>query len=76
MGKTAFGAVEDISRGDKVCTGLCLVATACEGVAFTTRVLKVPYGMKVYICAKTASAGLMKFRNLCKNAKGEIVTCP
>lgn len=75
MGKTAWGAAEDINRNDKLCTGLCLVATACEGIAFTTRVIKVPYGMKVYVCAKTASAGLMKFRNLCRNAKGEIMPC-
>ena len=74
-GKTMFGAAEDLTRGDKLCTGLCLVATLCEGVAFTSRMVKLPYGMKVYFCAKTASAGLMKFRNLCKNAKGEIIPC-
>jgi hypothetical protein len=75
MGKTAFGAVEDFNRGDKVCTGLCLIATACEGLALTSRVVKIPYGMKIYICSKAASSGLMKFRNLCKNAKGEIRPC-
>lgn len=72
---TAFGAVEDAARGDKLCTGLCLVATLCEGVAMTSRIIKLPYGMKVYICAKGVSTGLMRFRNLCKNAKGEIAPC-
>nr|WPV72500.1 hypothetical protein orf129 [Navicula sp.]WPV72572.1 hypothetical protein orf129 [Navicula sp.]WPV72657.1 hypothetical protein orf129 [Navicula sp.]WPV72730.1 hypothetical protein orf129 [Navicula sp.] len=75
MGQTAFGAAEDISRGDKLCTGLCLVATGCEGIAFVTRVVKVPYGMKIYVCTKAASAGLMKFRNLCRNAQGQIGPC-
>lgn len=74
-GATAFGAVEDASRGDKLCTGLCLLATCCEGAAFATRIVKVPYGMKIYICAKAGSAGLMKFRNLCRNAQGQIAPC-
>jgi hypothetical protein len=75
MGSTAWGAAEDISRNDKICTGLCLVATACEGIAFTTRVMKVPYGMKIYIGSKAVSSGLMKFRNLCRTANGQIVPC-
>lgn len=74
-GKTMYGAAEDASRGDKLCTGLCLAATCCEGVAFMTRIVKVPYGMKIYVCAKSASAGLMKFRNLCRNAQGQIGPC-
>lgn len=75
FGATAFGAAEDIARNDKLCTGLCLLASCCEGVAFTTRVVKVPYGMKIYVCTKAASAGLMRFRNLCRNAQGRIVPC-
>ena len=75
MGKTTFGAAEDISRGDKLCTGLCLLATTCEGVACTTRLVKLPYGGKIYFISKAASAGLMKFRNLCRNAQGEILPC-
>lgn len=74
-GKTVFGAVEDFSRGDKLCTGLCLVATACEGIAFTSRMTRLPYSTKVYFCAKTVSLGVMRFRNLCRNAKGEIFLC-
>jgi hypothetical protein len=75
IGQTAFGAAEDISRGDKLCTGLCLVATGCEGIAFVSRVVKIPHGMKIYVCAKGASAGLMRFRNLCRNAQGQIGPC-
>jgi hypothetical protein len=75
MGSTAWGAAEDISRNDKVCTGLCLLATACEGVAFTTRVMRVPYGMKLYVGCKAASSGLMKFRNLCRTADSQILPC-
>lgn len=74
-GKTLFGVAEDVARGDKLCTGLCTVAIVCEGIAVTSRITKIPHGMKVYVCAKTASAGLMKFRNLCKNAKREVVPC-
>jgi hypothetical protein len=74
-GKTAFNALEDLSRGDKICTGLCLVATFCEGLAFTSRIVKIPYGQKIYVCSKAASVGLMRFRNMCRNAKGDIFPC-
>lgn len=74
-GKTAFGAAEDLARGDKLCTGLCVVATTCEGIAFVSRIVKIPYGTKVYISCKSASACLMKFRNLCRNAQGELKPC-
>lgn len=75
VGKTAFGAVEDLARNDKLCTGLCIMATVCEGVAFTTRIVKIPYGARIYFCSKAASTGLMKFRNLCRNAQGKIFPC-
>lgn len=73
MGSTAWAAAEDISRNDKVCTGLCLLATACEGVALTTRVVRVPYGMKLYVGSKATSSGLMQFRNLYRTADGKIL---
>jgi len=75
LGKTAYSAAADFSKGDKLCTGLCLVATVCEGVAFTTRFVQIPYGQKIYIFAKSTSVGLMKFRNLCRASDGTIVGC-
>jgi hypothetical protein len=75
IGKTTFGIVSDVARGDKVCAGLCMIATTCETVALITRVAKVPGGMKVYVGCKATSCAVMKFRNLCKNSKGEIFPC-
>lgn len=64
--------MEDLGRGDKLCTGLCIVATACEGVAITASSCKfVPFRYRVYIGAKT----VMRFRNLCRNAQGQIGPC-
>jgi hypothetical protein len=78
IGKTAFSAVEDLSRNDKLCTGLCVIATTCEGVAIVATACKfIPdrYRYKVYIGAKGTSLAVMKFRNLCRNAQGHIGPC-
>lgn len=75
LGSTAFHAAEDIARNDKVCAGACLIASACEVVAGTSAMIKYPGAMKVYFVAKTISVGCIRFRNLCKNAKGEITPC-
>ena len=76
IGTTAWKTAEDISRGDKVCAGLCIVATGCEGVALLAANTKlVPFRFKVYTITKGCSIGLMRFRNLCRNAKGEIRPC-
>jgi hypothetical protein len=75
LGSTAYKTAEDIARNDKVCAGACLVASACEVVAGTSAMIKYPGAMKVYFVAKTISVGCIRFRNLCKNAKGEITPC-
>jgi hypothetical protein len=68
--------MEDISRGDKLCSGLCIVATTCEGVAIVAGTCKfIPYRYRVYIGAKAISVGVMRFRNLCRNAQGKIGPC-
>jgi hypothetical protein len=75
LGSTAYQAAEDIARNDKVCAGACLVASACEVVAGGSALIKYPGAMKVYFVAKTISVGCIRFRNLCRNTKGEISLC-
>jgi len=76
IGTTAWKTVEDLSRNDKLCTGLCLVATTCEGVALLASCSKIfPFRYRVYIGAKTTSLTVMRFRNLCRNANGQLGPC-
>jgi hypothetical protein len=75
LGSTAYQAAEDIARNDKICAGACLVASVCEVVAGSSAMIKYPGAMKVYFVAKTISVGCIRFRNLCRNAKGEISPC-
>ena len=75
MVKIVFGVVTNIARQDKAYAIICTVATCCETVAFVTRLVKIPGGIKVYVVCKYTSAALMKHINLCKNAKGEIFPC-
>jgi hypothetical protein len=75
LGSTAYQAAEDIARNDKICAGACLVASVCEVVAGSSAMIKYPGAMKVYFVAKTISVSCIRFRNLCRNAKGEISPC-
>lgn len=75
LGSTAYYAAEDIARNDKICAGACLVASVCEIVAGSSAMIKYPGAMKVYFVAKTISVSCIRFRNLCRNAKGEISPC-
>jgi len=75
LGSTAYQAAEDIARNDKVCAGACIVASTCEVIAGSSALIKYPGAMKVYFVAKTISAGCIRVRNLCRNAKGEITAC-
>jgi len=75
LGSTAYQAAEDIARNDKICAGACLVASVCEVVAGSSAIIKYPGAMKVYFVAKTISVSCIRFRNLCRNAKGEISPC-
>lgn len=75
LGSTAYHAVEDIARNDKVCAGACIVASACEVIAGSSALIKYPGAMKVYFVAKGISIGCIRFRNLCRNATGEISPC-
>ena len=74
-GKTAWGLASDLARQDYVCTGLCSVALCCESVAAISRIAPIPYRLQVYVGCKMVSKGVMTFRNLCKNAKGELTPC-
>lgn len=75
LGSTAYYAAEDIARNDKICAGACLVASVCEIIAGSSAMIKYPGAMKVYFVAKTISVSCIRFRNLCRNAKGEISPC-
>jgi hypothetical protein len=75
LGSTAYQAAEDIARNDKICAGACLVASVCEVVAGSSAIIKYPGAMKVYFVSKTISVCCIRFRNLCRNAKGEISPC-
>ncbi len=58
VGNIAFKTVKDISRGDKVCTGLCLVSATCETVALGCSTIKIiPFRGRIYIGAKIISIG-------------------
>jgi len=66
VGNIAFKTLKDISRGDKVCTGLCLVSATCETVALGCSTIKIiPFRGKIYIGAKIVSKGCMAYRNAC-----------
>ena len=75
LATTTFKSLEDVARNDKICAGLCLVASTCEVVAGASAMIKYPGAMKVYFIAKSVSVGCIRFRTLCKNAKGEFVPC-
>ena len=75
LGSTAYKAAEDIARNDKVCAGACIVASACEVIAGSSAMIKYPGAMKVYFVTKAISVSCIRFRNLCRNAKGEISPC-
>lgn len=64
--RIAFKTGKDIARGDKVCTGLCLISGISEGVAFTCSTVKViPFRGRIYVGAKIISKSCMTYRNLC-----------
>ena len=75
LGSTVYKAAEDIARNDKICAGACAVASACEIIAASSALIKYPGSMKVYFVAKTISVGCIRFRHLCRNAKGELSPC-
>jgi hypothetical protein len=66
LAKIAFKTTKDVARGDKLCTGLCLVAGTCETLALGCSTLKfIPFRGRIYVCAKIVSNGCMTYRNLC-----------
>ena len=66
FGRIAFKATRDIARGDKVCTGLCVISGTCEAIAISCSTIKViPFRGRIYIGAKVISKGCISFRNAC-----------
>ena len=66
LGNIAFKTAKDVARGDKVCTGLCLVSATCETVALGCSTIKlIPFRGRIYIGAKIVSRGCMAYRNAC-----------
>ena len=63
---TIFKALSDYIWGDSFCLGLCLISTACEGVAIVSLTCKfIPYRKIVWLSSKAVSQSLMRDRNLC-----------
>jgi hypothetical protein len=75
LGSTVFKTVEDFTRGDKLCCGLCIVATTCEVVAIVASWRKFPGRYRVYVVAKDTSLAVIKFRDLCRNSVGNLIPC-
>lgn len=75
IGSIGYKAAEDYARNDKLCTGICLVATACEVIAGTSAFIGYPGSRKVYVLTKAVSVGCVRFRDLCRNAKGDLTPC-
>lgn len=66
LGRVVFKATKDASRGDTVCTGLCLISGTCETVALCCSTIKViPFRGRIYVGAKIISKGCITFRNAC-----------
>lgn len=66
LGRIAFKTTKDVSRGDKICTGLCLISAGCEAIALSCSTIKViPFRGRIYVGAKIVSKGCMSFRNAC-----------
>ena len=66
LGRIGYKATKDIARGDKVCTGLCLVSAGCETIALGCSTIKIiPLRGRIYIGAKIISKGCIAFRNAC-----------
>ena len=66
LGRIGFKVTKDIARGDKICTGLCLVSAGCETVALGCSTIKIiPFRGRIYIGAKIISKGCISFRNAC-----------
>lgn len=66
LGNIAFKTMKDVARGDKICTGLCLVSATCESVALGCSTIRViPFRGRIYIGAKIISKGCMTYRNAC-----------
>lgn len=64
--KVAFKTTRYIARGDKLCTGLCLISGVSEGLAFVCSTVKIiPYQGRIYVGAKIVSKSCMTYRNLC-----------
>jgi hypothetical protein len=66
LGRIGFKATTDIARGDKICTGLCLVSAGCETIALGCSTIKrIPFRGRIYLGAKIVSKGCISFRNAC-----------
>jgi hypothetical protein len=66
LGRVVFKTTRDIARGDKICTGLCLISGTCESMALVCATIKImPFRGKVYLICKILSRGCISYRNLC-----------
>lgn len=66
LSRITFKATRDITIGDNICTGLCLISGEYETVALVCSTVKIlPFRGRIYVGAKIISQGCMTYRNLC-----------
>lgn len=76
FGKTAHKGLLDAARGDKLCTGLCLVACACDAVGICYTLIPIlPGKLVVYGGTKCISLACVSFRDSCHASGVRVPGC-
>jgi len=65
VGNSIYKGVKDHSKGDYVCTTLCVVSGCCETMAGVLVWTPIPGKFIVLSGLKSISYGCMRFRDLC-----------
>ena len=76
FGETAFKGISDYFRGDKVCTGLCVLACTSDAIGFCYCTMPwLPGRLTVYTVTKGVSTACVKFRDKCAASGGTLPGC-
>ena len=70
VGQSIFKGFKDYSKGDPLCTGLCLASGICESVAGVLVWVPVPGKICTVSTLKGISYGCMTIRDLCAAEPG------
>ena len=65
VGAGSFKLLKDVSRGDKVCAGLCAVSLLCETTSGVLVWTPIPYKLQIVAALKGTSRGCLTFRDMC-----------